>query len=137
MGTNFDEPETATPVLRVLVVEDDPVVRFMTARMIEVLGHTAVAVAGGEEAENLPVESVFDVVLADLGLRGTPGHRLVERLRKRWPDVRASIMSGYLEDDGVRAGHRDGRWRLLQKPFSFETLAAELREPAGPWRNVP
>jgi hypothetical protein len=41
-------------------------------------------------------------------------------------------MPGYAGDDEVRAGHRHGRRRFLQKPFSFEAFAAELRGIDGP-----
>jgi hypothetical protein len=58
--------------------------------------------------------------------RGRPPVRL------RWPDLTAIIVSGDLEDEESRAGHRDGSWQFLQKPFSFEALATELCGIDGP-----
>jgi CheY-like chemotaxis protein len=130
------KPEHVTTGARVLVVEDDTGVRRVIARMIEVLGYDVVAVADGKAAQRLPKRAPFDVVLADLRLPGTPGHKLVQKLRARWPDLRAIIMTGYAEDAEVRAGHRDGSWRILEKPFSFEALAAELRTLSGPGRTT-
>jgi len=126
------EPGHTTTRARVLLVEDDTGVRSVIARMIEVLGYNVVAVANGKAAKRLPKRAPFDVVLADFRLPGTPGHKLVQQLRARWPDLRAIIMTGYAEDAEIRAGHRDGSWRILEKPFSFEALAAELRTAGGP-----
>jgi DNA-binding NtrC family response regulator len=118
--------------VRILVVEDDPGVRSTVVRMLEYLGHTVAAVATGDDADRLPDDQPFEVVLADLRLPGMLGHRVVGRLRERWPHLKAVIMSGNTDHDEVRAGVLDGRWRLLPKPFDFEQLASQLRDPSEP-----
>ena len=118
--------------MRILVVEDDPGVRSTATRMLEFLGHTVVSTGGGEEAERLPDDPPFEIVLTDLRLPGVRGPGLIERLRRRWPDLKAVIMSGDLDSDEVRAGALDGRWRLLPKPFSFDQLIAQLGGSSAP-----
>jgi DNA-binding response OmpR family regulator len=115
--------------VRILVVEDDPGVRGTVVRMLEFLGHTVVSVRDGDEAGALPDDAPFEVVLTDLRLPGLPGDLLVERLRKRWPALKAVIMSGNLDGADLKAGVQDGRWRLLPKPFSFEQLTDRLQGP--------
>jgi len=94
--------------------------------MLEYLGHAVDAVAGGDEAERAADSAPFDVVLTDQRLPGVPGHRVVERLRRRLPGLNAVIMSGDLHHDELAAGAADGRWRLLAKPFDFDSLTAQL-----------
>ncbi|MGD1147049.1 MAG: response regulator [Thermoanaerobaculaceae bacterium] len=118
--------------MRILVVEDDPGVRSTVVRMLQCLGHTVAAVATGDEADRLPDDQPFEAVLADLRLPGLPGHRVIGRLRERWPLLKAVIMSGYTDHEEVRAGVLDGRWRLLPKPFDFEQLISQLRDPSEP-----
>ena len=118
--------------MRILVVEDDPGVRSTVVRMLEFLGHAVSSVSNGEEATNLSGDEPFEVVLTDLRLPGLPGNLLVAQLRERWPDLKAVIMSGYLDGDEVRAGLLDGRWRLLPKPFDFDQLIAQLQALGSP-----
>ena len=113
--------------VRILVVEDDPGVRGTATRMLEYLGYEVAAVGSGDEAERLAEIGPFDVVLTDQRLPGVPGHALVERLRTRRPGLNAVIMSGDLHHDELHAGAADGRWRLLPKPFDFDTLTTQLR----------
>ncbi len=117
--------------MRILVVEDDPGVRSTVVRMLEFLGHTVSAVGNGEEAERVPDAGPFELVLADLRLPGMPGHLLVERLRERWPDLKAVIMSGYVDAEEVREGVVAGRWGMLPKPFNFDQLEEQLQRIAG------
>ncbi|MBZ5590378.1 MAG: response regulator [Acidobacteriia bacterium] len=123
--------------MRILVVEDDPGVRSTATRMLEFLGHTVVSTGGGDEAERLPENPPFDVVLTDLRLPGVRGPLLIERLRRRWPGLEAIIMSGDLDTDEVRAGALDGRWRLLPKPFNFDQLIAQLQGKDSPTNGSP
>ncbi len=112
--------------MRILVVEDDSGVRATVVRMLEFLGHGATAVASGEEAGDLPEGGAFDAILADLRLPGMPGHEVVGRMRRRWPRLKAVIMSGDVDGEELRAGAAAGRWRILTKPFDLEQLAAAL-----------
>ena len=112
--------------MRILVVEDDPGVRATVVRMLEFLGHGATAVASGEEAGDLPDGSAFDAILADLRLPDMPGHEVVDRMRRRWPRLKALIMSGDIDREELRAGAAAGRWWILAKPFDLEQLAAGL-----------
>lgn len=123
--------------VRILVVEDDPGVRSTATRMLEFLGHTVVSTGGSDEAERLPDDPPFDVVLTDLRLPGVRGPGLIERLRRRWPSLKAVIMSGDLDSDEVRAGALDGRWRLLPKPFNFNQLIAQLQGKDNPNDSSP
>jgi len=113
--------------VRILVIEDDPGVRGTMVRILAYLGHAVSEAADGDEAERLPLDQPFQAVFADLRLPGTPGDRVVRRLRERWPGLRAVIMTGDADCAEARAGVLDGSWRLLPKPFDLEQVADQLR----------
>jgi CheY-like chemotaxis protein len=112
---------------RVLIVEDELMIRMLLDGMLTDLGHTVAAEAGSiEEALTLAREAEFDVALLDVNLNGKPINPVVEVLIARGlPFVFAS---GYGQR-GVPEAYRASP--TLQKPFQVEALADAL-EAAAP-----
>ena len=113
--------------MRVLVVEDELMIRMLLDGMLTDLGHTVAGEAGSiEEALTLAKEGEFDVALLDVNLNGKPINPVVEVLIARGlPFVFAS---GYGQR-GVPEAYRASP--TLQKPFQVEALAEAL-EAAAP-----
>ena len=121
----------------VLLVEDEPLVRASTARMLRGLGYRVLEAKDGREALAIargaltPVAVlVTDVMMPDQG-----GRALATQLTKERPALRVLFVSGYSEADATIAALREGAG-FLAKPFQQEDLAAALRavldEPAPP-----
>ena len=123
---------TAQPTLargageRVLVVEDEDGTRDGLRDILDSLGYDVTAVGSGAEAERLPPQPAFDVLLTDLMLPDAVGTDLAGGLAQRWPGLRVILMSGYTEDEAVRRGAGEGTVRFLQKPFGMATLVHEI-----------
>jgi CheY-like chemotaxis protein len=107
---------------RVLVVEDESMIRMLLEGMLTDLGHTVAAEAGGiDEAVALAKQAEFDIALLDVNLNGTPITPVVEILVERGlPFVFAS---GY-GLRGVPEAYRDSP--TLQKPFQTDALAKAI-----------
>ena len=114
---------------RVLLVEDEGDVRDGLSMLIETLGYSVAAVRSGEDA--LAMESPFSLVLTDCILPGMPGVEVVRSLRRRWPGVRAILMSGYTAPDVIDTGVRAGEFVFLQKPFEMTELARTIQVALG------
>ena len=112
---------------RVLVVEDEKGPREGIGRILASLGYEVTAVASGEEAQRLPAEPAFALLLTDLMLPDIAGNDLAVSLSARWPGLAVVLMSGYSRDDNARRGIEDGRLRFLQKPFDMPTLSKAIR----------
>jgi len=112
---------------RVLVVEDEAMIRMLLDGMLSDLGHTVAGEAGGiEEALALAKHAEFDVAILDVNLNGDPVTPVVEILRERGlPFVFAS---GY-GARGVPQAYRDSP--TLQKPFESEALADAIASAAS------
>jgi CheY-like chemotaxis protein len=112
---------------RVLLVEDEMMIRMLLEGMLDDLGHTVAGEAGAiDEALALAKDAEFDIALLDVNLNGRPITPVVEILIKRGlPFVFAS---GYGQG-GVPEPYRGSP--TLQKPFQVEALA-EAIEAASP-----
>ncbi len=109
----------------VLVVEDEPGVRQIAARVLQRQGYRVLEAANGFEALRLlqtmpyPVDLVIsDVVMPEMG-----GRELVERVRKTAPGVRVMLMSGYTDDMVLKQRLVDRSVPFLQKPFTVTEFA--------------
>ncbi len=116
---------------RILLVEDEPVLREIAQRVLVRAGFEVTAAADPGEAiiaaETMP--EPFDLLLTDVVMPGMRGPELARRLRHSRPDLRVLLASGYAEEIVDSDRHEDP---LLAKPFSPETLLAAVDAVLGP-----
>lgn len=113
--------ETAAP--RILVLEDDPLVRSLITRNLSTQGFEVVESAEGSETVKLYQEAMgegrtFDLVILDLSIpNGMGGVRTMEKLRGMDPDVVAIVSSGYSDDPVMAKPAAYGFTAVLPKPY--------------------
>jgi CheY-like chemotaxis protein len=113
--------------MRVLVVEDELMIRMLLQGMLTDLGHTVAAETGAiNEAMTLAKQAEFDLALLDVNLNGEPITPVVEILIER--GVPFVFASGYGKS-GVPEPYRAAP--ALQKPFQIEALAAAIAAAAA------
>jgi two-component system cell cycle sensor histidine kinase/response regulator CckA len=112
-----------------LVVEDDPGVRSIERRLLELAGHLVLEAEDYDSALELvrAYTAPIDLVLCDVVLPGRGGHEVVEAIRRLRPEVRALFVSGHARDVAARMGATADH-PFLQKPFSAAELNAAVRE---------
>ncbi len=119
-------PTHAARPRRVLLVEDEVVLRMSTADMLERLECMVTAVGSGEQAvELLSRGGVFDLLVTDLGLPGMSGEDLAREVQQRWPDLPVVIASGY-----GRTGAQIAGVQFISKPYSSIDLQQALDQAA-------
>jgi len=118
----------------VLLVEDEPEVRSVVRRFLEVYGYDVTEAVDGQEgleiAERFPRR--FDLLLSDIVMPRLGGKALATRLGAAHPDLRVVLMTGYTDDAGLRQGDLPDGWLLLQKPFTSRVLAERLHDALRP-----
>jgi CheY-like chemotaxis protein len=118
---------------RVLVAEDDPVVRTMLQRLLREAGFEVRTAKHGDEALGIALRAsgAFDLVVTDVRMPVMDGLELVRRLRERWPGLPVLYISGY--DLELSAGSRRSasRQSLLRKPFDLDELLREVTRLLG------
>ena len=119
--------------MKVLVIEDEPLIRDIYAEFLELLGHEADVAVDGREGLQRFDPLVHKVVVTDFLMPGLTGLEIAEAIRARSRTTPVVLISGSAEQpDETRAAQAG--LRFLRKPVSFAqfkaTLAA-LVEPAG------
>jgi CheY-like chemotaxis protein len=116
----------ATRQLRVLLVEDDELIRVSTAAMLTNLGHSTLQASDADEARGHLDKHAVDVLVTDLELPGASGSDLAVEAIRRQPGLRIVFASGY-ETLPPSAG-RDllAGAVMLSKPYDQEALAHAL-----------
>ena len=113
----------------ILVVDDDPTVRAVIARMLEAFGFDVLqAVDGrhGVEVFNENREEVRAVVL-DMTMPNLDGREAIEQMRLIQDDVKVLLVSGFSETCTTTGFSKGGPNAFLQKPFNPEELKRKLR----------
>lgn len=114
----------AQPVT-VLVVDDDPGVRSVLCRTMEVAGYSVHAAADGLEALTFLADAPpIDVVITDLRMPRMNGWQLAGELAVRYPHVRVLFISAY----DAHVGPVGLLGPVIPKPFRAETLIASVQE---------
>jgi CheY-like chemotaxis protein len=112
--------------LRVLVVDDEALVRQSMRMLLTELGCSAHLADGVDAAVRLATAHDFDVVLSDLRLRGgESGLDALRAVQALQPDVHAVLITGDTAPDRIREARAAGL-RLLYKPVTLNDLIAAL-----------
>ena len=111
---------------RVLVVDDEPVVRMSYTRSLaaEFDAHTA---PDGDEALREMERQPADVVLLDLRLPGAQGLEVLEAMKHRWPETEVVVITGYPSVDSAKQAVRLGAADYLAKPVGTDEVMSAAR----------
>ena len=115
---------------KVLLVDDDKEVRFVTRAMLKRCGMEVVEATSGRAALKICTESAetFSLVLMDITMPGMNGVETFEEMHRLYPALPVILMSGYsVEEVAERFGNADGS-NFLQKPFLPSHLKETLRQ---------
>ena len=115
---------SASRPLRVLLVEDDGLIRMSTTEILTLLGHSVSGASDAEEALGHLEAERFDVLVTDLSLPGQSGEAFAVEAVRRHPGLRVVYATGHAGLDG--AGPVPGAV-FLRKPYDSSSLAAALR----------
>lgn len=107
---------------RVLLVEDEALVRRATQRLLERLGHQVLTASDGVEGLRLATTEDLDLVLLDLSMPRLGGDAVLAELRARRPELPVVMLSGHVPD-GVAL---EGAAAVLIKPVLATDLTATL-----------
>jgi PAS domain S-box-containing protein len=125
------KPEEASECVggRILLVEDEELIRDLAAKVLRSKGYQVVDVSTAEEAlTHIDDEEDFDLIFSDVVLPGMSGVQLAEAVEQRCPDSRILLCSGYTDRRLQWPTICERRLPFLDKPYSVADLLASVRE---------
>ena len=108
---------------RILVVDDEVVIREMLSKLLQLEGYDVYVAASGLEAlEILRSDLNFDLLLTDLAMPDLDGLTLVHEAHKLKPDLVPIVMTGFGTMDTARAALKEGAYDYVLKPFNLSEI---------------
>ena len=111
-------------IRRILVVEDEPLIRMLAVDMLEALGFEAIEAGTGHEAVTLAGAHLHQLhaLMIDLGLPDQPGEEVIRQILALRPDLPVIVVTG---SDAAAAASRlrgQGHISVLEKPYEYNDL---------------
>lgn len=126
MGHTLGIGALVPPATRILLVDDDEVLRAVVEEALVSGGYDVESVADGRTALAAYIRTRPHLVLTDILMPGCDGLELIRGIRLHDPDARIIAMTGGGATDGsslyLTTAAEFGAFHVLQKPFSTKTL---------------
>jgi len=101
---------------KILVVDDEEVVRLSYLRTLSGQHCNVDVVADGKDALQMMSQQPFDVVLLDLRMPGMDGMTVLKTIKQKWPESEVIIITGYPAVESAKAAVTLGAYGYLAKP---------------------
>ena len=124
MVTSAVEPSTSVKTRgRILIVDDELVVRDSLGKWFNSEGYTARPVGSAREALEVIPSAEFDIALLDIKMPGMDGMELQARLKEADPDLTVVMMTGYASVDTAVQALKQGAYDYITKPVDPDELS--------------
>lgn len=116
------------PPARILVVDDDPMIRNMLSEILKPRGYELDLSEGSGDALEKLIDYKYQLLLLDANLPGISGFELLKYCKKHHPDIEIIMITGNPELDDAISTVKDGAFDYIAKPFSIEKLVTRVTE---------
>jgi len=115
---------------RILVVDDEPLIREMAREILETCGYAVVEAVDGQEGLEIFMDTPggFDLVILDLVMPRLHGFQVMDRILQVAPDTRILISSGFSPDSRPELTKPTRTTSFLAKPYRSRDLIEQVRK---------
>ena len=117
-----------SPKQKILAIDDEQIVRISCERILRPAGYDIDTCADGLNALIMIDAKKYDLVLTDLKMPNMDGLEVMAAIKKKLPDAKVIIVTGYSTLDNAVKATLTGAYNYIEKPFSPETLLAVVRD---------
>lgn len=131
---NEDESADKRPVndLRgtetILVVDDEPALLDLTARVLGQQGYHVLRAEGGEQALEILKTASIDLLLSDVIMPGMDGYQLAAIVQTQYPTIKIQMASGFADNRNIGMVDESLQQNLLPKPYNAQVLLQRVRD---------
>ncbi len=111
----------------ILVVDDDPVMRYLARLMVQKLGYHPVEATNGREGKSLALELQPALILLDIMMPVQDGYETIRHLRAQGYRGAITILSAIPEAEGPQTAKDCGATSYLSKPIDYELLTLHVQ----------
>jgi two-component system response regulator (stage 0 sporulation protein F) len=116
------------PVARILVIDDDDLIRSLLRTALEGAGHEVLEAANGRQGLELYREQRADLVITDISMPEMNGLEMMLDLTRNFIDAKVIAISGMLESEGqLKVAKLLGARQTFQKPFNMGKVLSAVR----------
>lgn len=116
------------PIEKILIAEDETIMRNFLIEALKRKGLEAVAVENGNKALAMIKEQSFDLVITDMKMPGLTGLDLLKAVKEISPQTLVIIITAFGTIENAVEAMREGAFHYLIKPFSLESLMANIEK---------
>src|SRR2546425_2286112 len=116
---------------RILVIDDEDVVRHMLCTVLELHGHEVIEASHGKEALKLQQASPPDLVMTDILMPEKDGIEVIMALRREAPGLKVIAMSGggrFKQVEALDTAKMLGAVATLRKPFDLDVMLETVKQ---------
>lgn len=111
---------------KILVIDDEDIVRTSCSRTLVPEGYEVNLVKNGFDGLSLLEQRPVDLVLTDLKMPEIDGIEVLRRIKDKWPQIEVIIITGYQTVDTAVKSIKLGAFDYLEKPFTPDSLIASV-----------
>lgn len=117
-----------SPGPRILVVDDEPMLRASLRRLLERAGYQVTTAGSGAEALAALAQAPVEMVISDLNMPGQSGLELLAEVKRRWPDTLRLVLTAAVDPALMQAIGNCDVHRCICKPWDNEDLTKLLAQ---------
>ncbi len=107
---------------KILVIDDEAIVRISCRRTLEPLGHEVDTANDGVEGLRMLREKTYDLVLTDLKMPNMDGLEVAAQIGASQPDLKIILITGYSTIDTAERAEQFGLYHYMEKPYTPDAL---------------
>jgi DNA-binding NtrC family response regulator len=122
--------------LRVLVLDDEPIVCKRLQPALEKLGFEVDTFTQSVEAMHQVQQSAYDIVITDLKMKEIDGMRFLEEVKKWHPQTEVIVITGFATMETAKQSFQKGVFDFIAKPFKLSEIQDVVTRAAAKIRGA-
>jgi signal transduction histidine kinase len=106
--------------VKILVVEDEEIIRLMFQQTFESWGFKVDVAENGKDALEMCHQKKYQIVVTDLNMPVMDGMELLKRLKSKWPNIEVIVITGYATIESAIEAMKLGAYDFILKPVNFD-----------------
>ena len=120
---------------RILIVDDEEVVRNVLQRILKEAGYDVTAAVDGEHALDILYQEEHEIVLLDIKMPGMTGIEVLAKLTAEWPDICVIMVTAVVDAQTAVKAMKLGALDYITKPFDQDDVIQKVGEAITKWHQ--